>query len=186
MELDTLVARCRQGDEIAWEALVRRIQGRIFALCIHYLRDREEAREVAQETLIRIYRGLPGFDARGSFLAWSVRIARNCCFDRFRLLGKTPTAGAEPVEDPTRGVEPVEPRESVADRHARHDLLHKALDRMSGINREMILLKEIQGLSQQEIADLLSIPLGTVKARTNRARQELAHRVLELDPSYGA
>lgn len=186
MELDTLVAQCREGDEIAWEALVRRLQGRIFALCYHYLRDREEAREVAQETFIRIYRGLPQFEASGSFVAWSARIARNGCLDHLRKLGRAPTRGAEPVEDPDRGIEPVEPRESVADVQARHDLLRKALDGMTGISREMILLKDIQGLSQQEIADLLAIPLGTVKARSSRARRELASRVLELDPSYGA
>ena len=57
---------------------------------------------------------------------------------------------------------------------------------MSAVNREMILLKDIQGLRQREIADLLSVPLGTVKTRSSRARVELARRILELDPSYGA
>lgn len=186
MELDTLVAQCRAGDEVAWEALVRRLQGRIYALCYHYLRDREEAREMAQETFIRIYRALPDFEATGSFLGWSARIARNLCFDQLRRLGRTPSRGAEPIDDPERPYEPVEPSESVVSRQARHDLLERALEGMSRINREMILLKDIQGMSQEEIADLLAIPIGTVKARSHRARRELADRVLELDPSYGA
>ena len=186
MELDTLVAQCRAGDEVAWEALVRRVQGRVFGLCFHYLRDREEAREVAQETFIRIYRGLPGFDGSGSFLAWSVRIARNCCFDRMRKHKVAPTHGADTVDDPDYGPDLVEPRESFVDTHVRNELLRKALEGMSAINREMILLKDIQGLKQREIAAMLSIPLGTVKARSNRARMELADRMLELDPSYGA
>jgi len=147
----------------------------VFGLCFHYLRDREEAREVAQETFIRIYRGLNGFESSGSFLAWSVRIARNCCFDR-----------ADTIDDPEYGRELVESREGFVETQVRNQLLRKALDGMSAINREMILLKDIQGLKQREIADLLSIPLGTVKARSNRARTELAERVLDLDPSYGA
>ena len=68
----------------------------------------------------------------------------------------------------------------------RQRLLYRALDLMSAVNREMILLKDIQGLRQREIADLLSVPLGTVKTRSSRARVELARCILELDPSYGA
>lgn len=186
MELETLVAQCREGDEVAWEALVRKLQGRVFALCYHYLRDREEAREVAQETFIRIYRGFHTFDGSGNFQAWTVRIARNCCFDRLRKLKNVPTHGADALDDPDNYFEPHEPGESFVDTQVRHELLRKALDRMSGINREMILLKDIQGLKQQEIAEMLEIPLGTVKARSNRARLELAARMIELDPSYGA
>ena len=185
MELDTLVAHCREGDEVAWEALVRRIQGRVFALCYHYLHDREEAREVAQETFICIYRGFGTFDGSGNFLAWAVRIARNCCFDRLRKLKNVPTHGAAAVDDPETGYEIREERASFVDTQVRHQLLQKALESMSVINREMILLKDIQGLKQQEIAEMLSIPLGTVKARSNRARLELADRILELDPAYG-
>jgi RNA polymerase sigma-70 factor (ECF subfamily) len=186
LELETLVAQCRAGDELAWEALVRRVQGRVFGLCFHYMRDREEAREMAQEAFIRIYRGLHSFDGSGSFLAWSVRIARNCCLDRLRKLKNAPTYGADAVDDPDSHRQLVEPRESVEDTQVRHELLERALEGMSSINREMILLKDIQGLKQREIAALLSIPLGTVKARSNRARAELAGRILELDPSYGA
>jgi RNA polymerase sigma-70 factor (ECF subfamily) len=186
LELETLVEQCRAGDEGAWEALVRRTQGRVFGLCFHYLRDREEAREVAQETYIRIYRALDSFDGSGSFLAWSVRIARNCCLDRLRKQKITPTFGAAEMDDPDNHREFVEPGESFVDTHVRHELLRRALEGMSAINREMILLKDIQGLKQREIADLLSIPIGTVKARSNRARAELADRMLELDPSYGA
>lgn len=186
MELDTLVARCKEGDEVAWEALVRRMQGRIFGLCYHYLRDREEARDVAQETFIRIYRGIDGFDVGGSFAAWTVTIARNCCFDRLRRLRNVPAHQAEQIDDPDSPRQFADDGDSFVDSGARRELLRKALDRMTEINREMILLKDIQGLKQREIAELLSIPLGTVKTRSHRARAELADRILELDPSYGA
>jgi RNA polymerase sigma-70 factor (ECF subfamily) len=186
VELETLVAQCRAGDEVAWEALVRRLQGRVYALCYHYMRNREEARDVAQEAFIRIYRGFPRFDESGNFMAWTVRIARNCCFDRLRKLRISPTEHAVDVDDPNRHVELASTAERLDEREARHDLLQRALEGMSAIHREMILLKDIQGLKQREIAALLAIPLGTVKARSTRARAELADRVLELDPTYGA
>lgn len=186
MELETLVAKCKEGDEIAWESLVRRVQGRIFALCYHYLRDREEARDVAQEAFIRIYKGLAGYDSQGSFMAWATTIARNCCFDRGRKLQNVPTHGADEIDDPDEHRELSEPSESFVDTQLRNDLLRRALDRLSDHSREVIMLKDIQGLKLREVAELLSIPLGTVKTRSHRARLELAERMLELDPSYGA
>jgi len=186
VSIETLLEQCRAGDDLAWEALVRRTQGRVFALAYHYLHDREEARDVAQEAFVRIYRNLDRYEEGGSFMAWLARITRNCALDRIRRLKVLPAYGAAEMEaDDRRPDEDPDPEATSLSRE-RSDLLYRALDLMSEINREMILLKEIQGLKQSEIAEMLDIPLGTVKARTNRARIELAARVLELDPSYGA
>ncbi|HJO03996.1 MAG TPA: sigma-70 family RNA polymerase sigma factor [Acidobacteriota bacterium] len=185
MELQTLLSRCRAGDEIAWEALVRRYQGRVFAVAHHYLRDPEEARDVAQETFVHIYKGLSSFNRGGSFLAWAVRIARNASIDRLRYLKARPALGGALVDDELAGPDSAPGPEASSISGERRHVMRRAIDQMSPINREMILLKEIQGLKQREISDLLSIPLGTVKARANRARLELARRVLELDPSFG-
>ena len=184
--IETLLDQCRSGDELAWEALVRRCQGRVFALAFHYLRDREEARDVAQEAFIRVYRALPRFDPGGSFHAWLVRITRNIAIDRLRTLHASPAYDGRRIEDsPAVADDRLDPEHQAVD-EARRALIYRALDRMTEINREMILLKDIQGLKQREIADILAIPIGTVKARTNRARLELAERILELEPSYGA
>lgn len=185
METEALVERCRSGDQLAWEALVRRYQGRVFALSYHYLRDREEARDVAQETFIRIYRGLASFEGSGSFTAWTVRVARNCCLDRIRHQKSRPQLSDALHDEHGDGMDAVEAGGPNIEDRERRDLLRAALHRMTEINREMILLKEIHGLKQQEISDLLAVPLGTVKARTHRARLELARMVLDLDPSYG-
>ena len=185
VELEPLLEACRRGDELAWEALVRRYQARVYALCYHYLRDREEARDVAQETFVRVYRALGRFRRGGNFVGWLLRIARNCCLDRLRKLANAPAYRAASVEESVAGADPGPGPEDSTSASDRRRLLQRALDRMTAINREMILLKDIQGLKQREIADLLSIPLGTVKARSNRARMELAARIIELDPSYG-
>ena len=97
-----------------------------------------------------------------------------------------PPASDVPVEDGLQlhAAGPSPEDAWVAD--ARKRLVYRALDRMSEQNREMILLKEIQGLNLNEIAQLLGVPIGTVKSRSSRARLELARRVVELDSSYGA
>jgi len=73
VELETLLESCRQGDELAWEGLVRRFQARVFGVCYHYLHDREEARDVAQETFVRIYRRLETFEGSETFVPWRPR-----------------------------------------------------------------------------------------------------------------
>ena len=86
MDLDQLAARCREGDDLAWEALVRETQGRVFAIAVHYMRDREEARDAAQEAYVKVYRGLDSLDPDAPFLPWLLRLTRNCCIDRLRRL----------------------------------------------------------------------------------------------------
>lgn len=185
LDLATILERCRQGDELAWEALVRRFQSRIYATAFHYVRDADEARDLAQEVFVRIYQRLDSARTDG-FLPWMLRVARNLCIDRLRRTkARAPLADLR-VED---GVE-ISDGSPGADQawltNARQRLVYRALDRMSDKNREMILLKEIQGLNLQEIAQLLDAPIGTIKSRSNRARLELAKTVLTLDPSYGA
>jgi RNA polymerase sigma-70 factor (ECF subfamily) len=186
LDLESLLQRCRAGDELAWEGLVRRFQGRVFGLAYHYLRDREEAQDVAQEAFIRIYNHLDRFEEGGNFVAWALRITRNCAIDRVRHLGARPALGEAQVEEMQLPSQEQPAPDVDAIVNERQRLLYRALDLMSAVNREMILLKDIQGLRQQEIADLLSLPLGTVKTRSMRARLELARRIVELDPSYGA
>jgi RNA polymerase sigma-70 factor (ECF subfamily) len=186
LELDTLLDRCRRGDELAWEALVRRLQGRVFGVACHYLRDREEARDVAQEAFVRIYRNLDRFEADGNFIAWALRITRNCAIDRVRHLGARPALDDAEVDEQRVASDTQAAPDVDAMLNERQRLLYRALDLMSAVNREMILLKDIQGLKQREIAEMLSLPLGTVKTRSMRARVELARCILELDPSYGA
>ena len=185
MELDTLLARCRQGDDLAWEALVRQHQGRVYAVAYHFMRDREEARDVAQEIFIKIYRGLGSMREGDRFLPWMLRLARNCCVDRLRRLKVRTPAFEVPVEEAPQIVaaEPTPEDSSLAG--ARHGMLYRAIAKLGEKNREMILLREIQELKLEEIAEMLGLPIGTVKSRSHRARLELAKVVRVLDPSYG-
>jgi RNA polymerase sigma-70 factor (ECF subfamily) len=185
LDLATLLDRCRQGDDLAWEAIVRRFQGRVFAVAFHYMRDREEARDAAQDIFIKIYQRLDGLREGDAFVPWMLRLARNSCVDRLRRLKVRTPAVAIPVDEavPLAALGPTPEEASLRD--ARQGLLYRALGELSNKNREMILLKDIQELKLQEIAELLGLPLGTVKSRSNRARIELAKAVRALDPSFG-
>ena len=180
MTLDSLLERCRQGDELAWEALVRRFQGQVYALALHYVANAEEARDLAQEIFVRIYQRIHTFQGGERFVPWMIRIARNLCIDRIRWL-KARRYGSEVPADQVLGLRASTPdpeQQWVAS--SRKRLLYRALQTMGELNREIILLKDIQGLSLEEISTLLKVPVGTVKSRSNRARLELARRVLDL------
>jgi len=182
----TLLERCRQGDDLAWEALVRRFQGRVYSVACHYMRNTEEARDVAQEVFVRIYERLEAFHGDQAFLPWVLRLSRNICIDTLRRQKARPRATEADVDPTAQLASPARtPEEASAARSAR-DLLYRAMDRMSDADREILMLKEIQGLKVEEIALLLKVPTGTVKSRCNRARLDLAERVRRLDPSYGA
>jgi RNA polymerase sigma-70 factor (ECF subfamily) len=150
----------------------------------HYLGRFEDARDVTQEVFVRVYQQLDKCHGDG-FMAWLLRIARNHCIDQLRRKKARPPTEDLLVDDGqwTMADTAPNPEKSwVAD--SRKRLVYDALRQLNGQNREMILLKEIQGLALQEIADMLGLPLGTVKSRSNRARVELAKKVVALDPSY--
>jgi RNA polymerase sigma-70 factor (ECF subfamily) len=184
IEVATLVERCRAGDALAWEALVRQFQARVHGMALHYLRNAEEARDVAQEVFIRVYRSLDTLGG-GEFVPWLLNIARNASIDRMRRIKARPPLRDVAVED---GAEVAghgaSPEEQVA-LDERKRLLWRALGAVGEQHREILVLKEIEGLTLEEIAAMLDVPVGTLKSRASRARLALTARVLELDPSYG-
>jgi RNA polymerase sigma-70 factor (ECF subfamily) len=185
VEVAQLVERCRAGDDLAWEALVRRYHGRVFGVAWHYLRDTEEAGDMTQDVFIKVYERLESFDAADRFLPWLIRVTRNACIDRLRRIKARPPASDLRVEDGPQ-IEAGGPSpEETTERESRRRLLYRAMEQMSENAREIILLKEIQGLKVEEIARILTLPVGTIKSRASRARLELATRVRALDASYG-
>ena len=185
LETEQLVDRCRQGDDLAWEHLVRTFQGRVYGLAYHYIRDADEARDLAQEIFVRVYQKIDTFSGN-EFLPWLMRLARNLCIDRLRRLKARPPAHDVPVEDEGRTLAAAGPNpEQAWLTDTRKRLVYDTLQRLTEPNREIILLKDIQGLTFDEIAEMLRVPVGTLKSRSHRARAELARHVLAVDPSYG-
>lgn len=187
ISIDALLSACRQGDPLAWEALVRRFQDRVYATCYLYLRNTQDAEELAQEAFIHVYRNLGKYHGNGDgFTGWLLRVTRNACFDRLRYnKARLP---------PYRGVADHEP-DATADHTLAPDralalaqeqaLIHDALSRADTETRDLIVLKDIQELSIQEVAAILQIPLGTVKSKCHRARLALARLIRRAHPLYG-
>jgi RNA polymerase sigma-70 factor, ECF subfamily len=180
MDLSRLLERCIGGDELAWEALVRRFQARIYGIAYYYVANAEDARDLAQEAFIRIYQNVALCPDATKFLPWIIRITRNACIDHLRRKKARPPAHDIAADELITLQAPGGDPDQVYTADSRKRLIHSALQDMSALSREIILLKDIQGLALEEIASLINVPLGTVKSRSNRARIELAHRLAVL------
>jgi RNA polymerase sigma-70 factor (ECF subfamily) len=174
MEIGDLLDRCRTGDELAWEALVRRFQARVHGLALLYLGNREEALDCSQDVFVRVYRHLDDCREADGFLPWLLRITRNAAIDRQRRHRARPSGRSVPLEEAESIAAPGPDPADELRATRRRDRVHSALDRLGSLNREIVILKEIQGLSFESVAGMLGIPVGTAKSRSNRARLELA------------
>lgn len=184
-DYSALIDGCRTGDPLAWEGFVRQFQGRLFALAYGYVGEREEARDLAQEIFVRLYETRAQWAPADEFLPWLFRVARNRSVDYLRRKKvRTPGIAVDESEvaelpDPSPSAEAL-----AVDAH-RRGLLHAALLRLSAVNREIVVLRDVHGLSIQQVAAVLGVPLGTVKSRASRARAELTERVMELARGQG-
>jgi RNA polymerase sigma-70 factor (ECF subfamily) len=185
MDLSEILRSCRSGDELAWEALVRLHQARVYAIAYHYLGSPEDARDLAQEVFVRIYQNIHLCADEQMFIPWMIRIARNACVDYLRRRKARPPAQDVDVVEATHLASGGRNPEEEWAESSKKRLIYRALRELTDINREIILLKEILGLSLDEIASALKVPLGTVKSRSNRARIELAQKLMALAGEYG-
>ncbi len=180
LDLPTLLASCRAGDELAWEAFVHRFQGRVYALAYSYAGDREDARDLAQDIFVRLYETRDRWAPADEFLPWLIHVARNRSVDFLRRRKVRRPAFAVREEDGFEipDAEPTPEARAVAASY--RGVLRGALRRVSALSREVLILRDVQGLSVQQVAGLLGVPVGTVKSRASRAREELTEKVRAL------
>jgi RNA polymerase sigma-70 factor (ECF subfamily) len=185
MDQVALLRRCREGDELAWEVLVRQQQGRVCSIALGYVGDQDEAFDLAQDIFVRVWDRLNSCTDLEKFGPWLMSIARNACLDHLRRRKARPPRQDIPAEEMHNlaGNAPTPEDDWLST--SRQRIVHRALQKLTAINREIIVLKDIQGLPLEEIASMLSLPLGTVKSRSSRARVELAQAVVELDGGPG-
>ena len=176
-----LVERCLAGEDSAWEALLRAHNRRIYNLCYRFTGRTVEAEDLTQEIFIKVFQTLRSYDAaQGTFVTWLSRVARNHLVDHYRRTRKERLTSS--IEDEPRGLEEKPSAEdhplARVESQERWDLLQAALHRLSPDMREAVVLRDLQDLDYDEIAQVLGVPQGTVKSRINRGRLELA-RVLK-------
>ncbi len=162
-----LVEATRAGDRAALDALLRRHYDRLYALCRRMTGDAADAADACQEALIAIVRGLDGFDGRSAFGTWAYRVATNACLDELRRRRRRPEPGL-----PEGPAEPVSPVDEIEATTTRADL-DAALRSLPLEYRAAVVLRDVCGLSYQEISDILGIPPGTVRSRIARGRGAL-------------
>jgi RNA polymerase sigma-70 factor (ECF subfamily) len=182
-----LVERAREGDRGAFRTLVERYQRKMAGLAVGMLRDSDDALDVVQDAFAKAYQNLGRFKGDSSFYTWLYRITVNLCIDHQRREGRMvrvsmdapddgdapspPTVSDESVRaDPVRGVQDSELR--------RH--LERAMAELTPEHRAVILLREVEGLSYDEIAQALDCPKGTVMSRLHYARRQLQDKLREL------
>jgi RNA polymerase sigma-70 factor (ECF subfamily) len=172
-----LVARAQAGDLAAFEPLVEKYRQRVWRLARNVVRDREEARDVAQEAFIRAFQALPSFRGQSAFYTWLFRITMNVAADRVRARAARGRAfGTEPVPEEEWDRLMVEQGDSPATSAGRAEeraRITRAVDTLPEHHRTIIMLGDVEGLSYREIADVLHIPMGTVMSRLHNARRKL-------------
>ena len=165
---EELVARSARGDADSFNQLITRWERPIYALAYRVIGHEEDARDVCQETFLRAFRGIAAFKGQAKFSSWLYRIALNLCRDWIRRQRRTPVVQSPEGVDLTELASERGPAESVEDLVSRQDmsrLVARAMRSLSEEQRTAVVLKEYQGLTFQEIADLLGCPLSTVKTR---------------------
>lgn len=170
-----LVNRFKAGDSSAFEELVRAYQDRIFNLCRYVLGNDHDAEDAAQDVFIKAFRNLSGFKPDASVYTWLYRIAVNTCLDRKRkpfFLSLFKSGESEDGGDYDVPSEEPSPEKLLESKQISREI-QRALNKISPKLRTVIVLKEFEGLSYEEIGEVLDISLGTVKSRISRAREEL-------------
>ena len=174
----TLVERAQAGDVAAYEELARRHQKRVLAIIGGILRSREDIEDVAQQVFIKVYVALKRFDLRSTFSTWLYKIAVNECCDYLRKKRvRRLVYEADLSEEQVRQLEAIPPEQGqpadAGKRAELRDLVDRLLDELDEQDRLMLVLKEVQGFSVEEIGRMLDLNVNTVKVRLFRARGRL-------------
>lgn len=177
-----LIAQARSGDERAYRALLSKYERAVYNICLRMIRDREEARDLAQEVFMKVFAMLDRYNPAYAFSNWLLKITSNLCIDAIRKRRIDTLPMDEPIHGPKGDVERQYPSphtgpEAKLIGKERTALLRRAIEGLPEHYRIMIILRHQQELSYEEIAGILDIPLGTVKARIHRAREMLRQRL---------
>ena len=176
-----MIQRCLAGDQQAWEEIVRQHRRKVFNIAYKFTGKHDEAEDLTQDIFLKVFRSLHTFDRRANFQTWLVSVSRNLCIDHYRSVRKE----RETIDRDVDAGE-LTPAASTPSAYAeleqrgRVELLRRAMAELQPTLRSAVMLRDIQELSYQEIADKLQLPEGTVKSRINRGRTELARQIQRL------
>jgi RNA polymerase sigma-70 factor (ECF subfamily) len=174
-----LIERCLQDDSTAWEQVVARFKRKVFHISYKFTGKHDEAEDLTQEIFLKIFRSLDKFHQDADFSTWLSSVARNYCIDHYRASKREREVLVEDLVafDLAPASVGSNPHRALEDRD-RRTFLRRGLEALPSKLREAVVLRDLQGLSYQEMADRLGLPEGTVKSRINRGREELSRLLL--------
>ncbi len=182
-----LVRKVLDGDQGAYELLVLKYQERIFRLIQRLLGGREEVQDLAQEVFLRAYRSLGSFKGESGFYTWLYKIALNTCRNYYRSMGRRPEGSVVDGETIIESMETSTPSpEREAIRMELWEAVKTSLDELPQEQREAVVLCDLEGLSYEEMATVIGIPVGTVRSRVFRGRRALQQHLSPYLPGEGA
>ena len=185
-----LVRRVQQGDEIAFREVVDRYQSKVFSIIYGILRNRNDAEDIAQQVFAKIYFSIKNFDFRSSLLTWIYKITVNECYDylrkkKVRKLVYESDFSEEEAQRMERAEPGTEDKANLDEDLARRDLVVKLLAKVSEEDRNLLMLKEVEGHSVEELAAMTGMNENTIKVKLFRARQKLVKSASRLLPRFG-
>lgn len=188
LEQSALIGRIVAGETELFESLVLEHQTRVYNLALRMVANRADAEDCAQEAFLKAFRNLSSFRGEASFSSWLYRLTTNVCLDHLRAKGRRAetslTAEAESGAQ-TELPHPADGPEVIAERNERRAAVHRALRQLPDDFRQVLLLRELGGLSYDEIAHEMALESGTVKSRIFRARRKMAD-ILRADGNFSA
>jgi RNA polymerase sigma-70 factor (ECF subfamily) len=188
-EDSSLVQETLEGNQLSFQLLIERYQERIFGLVRHYTRSAVEVEDIVQDTFIKAFRKLSTFQHQSSFSTWLYRIAVNTSLDFLKRAGRNPVQAVEDPETLSPSIESgqtqvILPPDSRMEREEVARVTHETLEELPEIFRTVLVLREFEDLSYQEMADLLGLSIGTVESRLFRARARFKEALARLYPEY--
>ena len=173
-----LIKQAIRGDAYAFEQLMRRHESRMYSVAIRMCGNREDAQDCVQDAMLRIYRALDRFKGQSSFSTWVYRITMNTCLDELRRRKVRASTSLDTLLE--SGWSPTDETDT-PEHHAidaeRRKALSGAIQSLPEDMRSAIVLREMQGLSYEEISDVLSVNVGTIKSRISRGREKLREKL---------
>jgi RNA polymerase sigma-70 factor, ECF subfamily len=180
-EIEALIQRCLAGDELAWDAIVQQYRRKVFNVAYKFVGKHEEAEDLTQDIFLKVFKSLGTFDRRANFQTWLISVSRNLCIDHYRSVRQERRTIDRQVDPNELSPVAVEPGPIAAlEQQDRVALLRDALAALPESLRTAVLMRDIQEMTYQEIADRLRLPEGTVKSRINRGRTELARQIRKM------
>jgi RNA polymerase sigma-70 factor (ECF subfamily) len=180
-----LVARARTGDRAAFDELVLRHEDRVYNMALRMLGNADDALDVAQEIFLSAYRALDGLEMKSLFSTWLYRVTVNRCRDEMRRRATVKHTRPRPLGGPDPDDPPADPParsgspEDAAISRESAAIVAAAVAALPEDAREALVLRDVEGLAYEEIADVLGVPVGTVRSRLHRARSLLRDRLRE-------